>query len=351
MQYGLTNAPATFQHLMNQIFRDVLDTKVLCYLDDLLLFTQAREEQEELLAEVLRRLRTHCLFVKAEKSDFFVDRTDHVGFVVDPDGIHVDEKKIASVMEWPEPKSGKDFQAFLGFANFYRRFIRGFSKIAVPLTRLTKTDTQFNFSDQARSAFHNLKNAFQDNPVLAHSEAEKPCVIGTDASDFAISAILSQDDRPIAFHSGKLTAPGLNYEIHDKELLAIIDASSSWRHYIEGSQHPVTVFTDHKNLEYSKTSKMLTRRQARWSLLLNAHNYVLKFRPGKQSTKPDALSRRPDYREGSKDSEAIPETLPRPLQLSALEETTVYSPTSDIVARIKSTLQKDPTVKHQLSLL
>lgn len=188
---------------MNQISRDLLDTKVLCYVDDLLLFIRTREDHEALFAEVLRRLRANSLFPKAERSHLFVDRTEYVRFVGDPKGIHLDEKKIASVMGWPELKDVKDVQAYLGFAYFYRRFIREFSKIAVPFARLTKTDTLFNFSNQAHSAFRSLKNVFQEDPVLVHSVGDKPCVIDTDASELAISASFSQGDRPIAFHFRK----------------------------------------------------------------------------------------------------------------------------------------------------
>ena len=158
----------------------------------------------------------------------------------------------------------KDIQSFLGFVNFYRRFISDYSDIVILLTRLTRKGTLWNFTDSARKSFEALKSTFTSAPVLTHWVPDHPIIVETDASDYALGAILSiQTDsgevHPVAFHSRTFSAPELNYDTHDKELLAIFDAFRVWQHYLEGSSTPIDVVTDHKNLEYFSTTKVLTR--------------------------------------------------------------------------------------------
>ena len=204
-------------------------------------------------------------------------------------------EKVKAISDWPEPRKVKDIQSFLGFANFYRRFIHNYSDIVVPLTRLTRKDAPWNFSEACRSAFNLLKKAFTSAPILTHWVPDTPLTVETDASDYAIAGILSLtgDDnqlRPVAYYSRTLTTPELNYDTHDKELLAIFEAFKHWRHYLEGSATPVDVVTDHKNLEYFSTSKVLTRRQARWLEFLSQFNLAIRFRPRCLGAKPDALT-------------------------------------------------------------
>ena len=189
----------------------------------------------------------------------------------------------------------KDIQSFLGFANFYRHFIPNYSKITVPLTRLTHKDTPWDFTEDCQQAFNLLKQAFTSALILTHYVLEHLVVVETDASDYAIAAILSQwqdgELHPIAFFSRTLQAAELNYDTHDKELLAIFSAFKTWHHYLEGTSDLVDVVTDHKNLEYFSTTKMLTRRQAQWSEYLSQFNMVIQFRPGKLGEKLDSLTR------------------------------------------------------------
>jgi hypothetical protein len=166
----------------------------------------------------------------------------------------MDPSKVQTIQDWPEPRKIKDIQSFLGFANFYRRFISDYSKIVVPLTRLTRKGVPWNFSDAARKSFEVLKSAFTSAPILTHWLPDKQMIIETDASNYALGAILSlQTDsgeiHPVAFHSRTFTPPELNYDTQDKELLAIFEAFRVWRHYLEGSGIPIDVVTDHKNLE------------------------------------------------------------------------------------------------------
>jgi hypothetical protein len=204
-------------------------------------------------------------------------------------------QKIRTVIEWKKPATIRDVQCFLGFVNFYRIFIRNYSKIATSLTRLTCKD-KLEWNAEADQAFETLKKAFTMAPILTHPNFQKPFFLETDASDFALGAILSQPDKdgrlhPVAFHSRKFIVAEINYEIHDKEFLAIVDSFQKWRHFLEGAQHLVTVHTDHKNLEYFMFAKVLNRRQARWSISLSHFNFVITYRPGSKQIQFDALSR------------------------------------------------------------
>ena len=299
MPFGLTNAPATFQRFMNDIFSDLLDVCVVVYLDDILIYSEDPAKHPDHVREVLAQLRENDLFCKPEKCEFHTDRIEFLGYVVSPDGVSMDEKKIKTILDWPEPRNVRDIQSFLGFANFYRRFIHNYSALSVPLTRLTRKEARWNFDDKCRGAFNTLKAAFTSAPILHHFDPALPLMLETDASDYAIAAIISHitpdgEIHPIAFHSRTLNPTELNYDTHDKELLAIFEAFTIWRHYLEGPERTVDVVTDHKNLEYFSTTKSLSRRQARWSEYLSAFNMVIRFRPGKLGAKPDALTRRPD---------------------------------------------------------
>ena len=170
------------------------------------------------------------------------------------------------------------------------------SGIVIPLTQLTRKGILWNFSDAARKSFEALKSTFTSAPILTHWIPNKPIIVETDASDYALGAILSiqtnsGEIHPVAFHSRTFMALELNYDTHDKELLAIFEAFHIWRHYLEGSSIPIDVVMDHKNLEYFSTTKVCTRCQARWSKYLAQFNLVIRFRPGRLGTKPDSLTR------------------------------------------------------------
>ena len=194
--------------------------------------------------------------------------------------------KVQVIQDWPEPQKIKDIQFFLGFANFYRHFIPHYSDIAVLLTHLTCKGSAWDFSDECRSAFSMLKKAFTTAPVLTHWIPGSPLIIEMDMSDYTLTTILStvspmdNEVHPIAFHSHTFMPPKLNYDVHDKELLAIFKAFKIWRHYLEGSPTPIDVVMDHKNLEYFSTTKLLTRRQVCWSEFLCQFNLTIRFCPG-----------------------------------------------------------------------
>lgn len=296
MPFGLTNAPAIFQHLMNDVFREYLDKFVICYLDDILIYSKNVEEHETHVKLVLQKLRDAGLYAKLEKCVFHQPKVEFLGYIISDKGLLMDQKKVQAVTDWTVPKTVRDVQCFLGFANFYRIFIKNYSQIAAPLTRLTSKD-KLEWNIQARQAFEELKLAFTTAPILVHPDFTKAFYLETDASDFALGAVLSQmgnDNKlhPVAFYSRKFSAAEINYEIHDKELLAIVDSFQEWRHFLEGATHPVTVYTDHKNLEYFTTARVLNRRQARWNMSLSRFDFIITYRPGRQQGLSDALSRR-----------------------------------------------------------
>ncbi|KKF92157.1 Retrotransposable element Tf2 155 kDa protein type 1 [Ceratocystis platani] len=297
MPFGLTGAPSSFQRYINSSLREYLDLFCTAYLDDILIYGRTREEHTEHIRAVLKRLRAAGLYAQARKCEFYCTETKFLGMIIGRDGIRMDPAKVATVRNWPTPKSLTDTQAFLGFGNFYRRFIRDFSSLVAPLTRLTKKDVPFLWDSACESAFQTLKDHFSSAAILAHFDWDKDVILETDASDYVSAGVMSQRDddgtlRPVAFFSKKHSAAECNYEIYDKELLAIIRCFEEWRPELEGAPSPVKVITDHRNLEYFMSTKQLNRRQARWSELLSRFNFHIVYRPGKLGGKPDSLTRR-----------------------------------------------------------
>ncbi|CCO37050.1 Retrotransposable element Tf2 155 kDa protein type 1 [Rhizoctonia solani AG-1 IB] len=295
MTFGLTNAPAAFQYFMNDLFQDLLDVYVIIYLDDILIFSKNEAEHEFHVHEVLQCLEAAQLFCKGSKCEFHRTKVEYLGIIVSDQGFSLDKLKIQAVQEWPVPATVKQVQSFLGFANFLRRFVANFSHMARPLHNLVKKETSWKWTEKEQAAFEGLKRAITEAPVLAHANPDKPYFLETDASGAALGLVLSQrqsDGRlhPIGFLLESFKGAKINYNTHDKELLAIICSFEHWQIYLEATTKPVTVFTDHRNLEYWKESRTFNRRHARWHLLLADFNFRITYRPGKQSGKPDALS-------------------------------------------------------------
>lgn len=303
LPFGLCSAPATFQRLMNDIFREHLDTFVLVYLDDILVFSKDEEEHQRHLRVVFDILRKHKLYVKLSKCAFGQTTLPFLGHLVGKDGIRVDPAKIAAVKDWPRPATAHDVRCFLGLANYYRRFVRGFAHIASPLTDLLSKKTAFKWGTDQQRAFDALKDALTSTPVLSAPDFSADFTVTTvsaDASDFAIGAVLTQgektSERPIAFLSRKLKPAEVNYPVHERELLAIIYALKQWRHYLMG--RPFKIKTDHHGLRYIQTTPNLTGRRAHWSELLQEYEFDISYIKGNANIVADALSRRPDLRLG-----------------------------------------------------
>jgi len=269
MPFGLTNAPVSFQPWMNEILSDYLDIFCVAYLDDILVFSPDEETHWEHVRAVLTRVRDTGLTLKASKCEFHTTETEYLGYVISPQGLRMDEEKIRTIKDWKEPTNIKGVQSFLGFANFYRRFIKDYSKITTPLSSLPRKEKAWEWGDKQQEAFETLKKAMITEPILQQFDPERAVTIETDASDYAIGAICSQPDEkgilhPVAYYSRKLKDSERNYDILDKEILAIIDSLQKWDTYCRTTGPKITILTDHKNLEYWKTKKDLNLRQARW---------------------------------------------------------------------------------------
>jgi transposase InsO family protein len=294
--FGLTNAPSVFQRFINQIFSDLLDVQVIIYLDDLLIFSKTREEHVQAVHSVLARLREHSLVATLPKCHFNQQSVSFLGYIISDTGIRMCPSKTAAVTDWPVPSSVTAVQSFVGFVNFYRRFIDHFSTRVAPLVALTRKDVPFLWSSTCQSAFDDLKHVICSDVILPHPNPDIPFTLETDASDIALGAVLSQPDasgnhRPVSFYSRSLLPAERNYTVHDRELLAIVRALRHWRHHLQGSAFPTTIFCDHKNLLFFRTSQRLKPRHARWAETLSEYNFVLQFIPGAQNTSADALSR------------------------------------------------------------
>ncbi|KAK3531333.1 hypothetical protein QTP70_018132 [Hemibagrus guttatus] len=267
MLYGLANAPAVFQDFIHEVLREFLHQCILVYIDDILIYSRSLVEHRQHVAEVLGRLREFQLFLKAEKCSFHQPSVQFLGYNISSSGIQMDKGKIAAVRDWPAPATVKELQRFLGFANFYRRFISNYSSIADPLTNLLRNKPKsLLWSPGAEEAFNTLKRAFTTTPLLIHPDPDKPFVVEMDAST-------------------------RRRGIGNRELLAIKLALEEWRHWLEGARHPFLVLTDHKNLEYLRAAKRLNPRQAHWDLFFTRFEFSISYRPGSKNTKADALSR------------------------------------------------------------
>lgn len=295
---GLCNAPGTFMQLMNQLFSDMLDKSVLCFLDDILIFSRTEEEHLRHLRTVFTRLCEQELYVKPSKCAFMQREVSFLGHRIGADGLRVEPDKISTVQTWPQPKNITDVRSFLGLANFYRRFVKDYSRIALPLTELTKDTTPWRWGPEQQVAFEALKRALCSPPVLLIADQSKPFVLNTDACNYAIGATLQQDHgnglQPVAYFSAKMSNAERNYDVREKEFMALMRACLHWRHYLHGTQ-PFTLLTDHDSLKYHKSMPNLSGRMARWIEKMAEFDYKLQHIPGKDNVVADALSRRADY--------------------------------------------------------
>ncbi|WAQ88434.1 hypothetical protein PtA15_9A561 [Puccinia triticina] len=272
------------------------------YLDDIMIYTQRDTDHEGAVEEILEILSKHQLWLKPEKCEFSRAEVEYLGLLISCNQVRMDLAEVKVVSDWPAPSNVTELQRFIGFANFYRRFISHFSRTTRPLHDLTNSGTRFAWDKRCDEAFETLKTLFTSAPILKIADPYRPFLLECDCLDFALGAVLLQvctkDNKlhPVAYLSRSLIQAEQNYEIFDKELLAIVAAFKEWRHYLEGNPNRLKaiVYTDHRNLESFMTSKRLTRRQARWVETLGNFDFEIIFRPGRQAIKPDALSRRPD---------------------------------------------------------
>jgi len=264
MTFGLCNALATFQTFMDTQFADFLATsKVVIYLDDILIMAQTLVKLVKLTHGILQCLLDLDLYLQPKKCSFNQTSMEYLGLIISKGELHMDPVKLTAVTNWPTLKTMKEVQKFLGFCNFYCHFVKNYSALAQPLFNLTKKDVPFHWDQAEEQAFCDLQSALTLAPVLILPDYDKPFTLITDASDYATGAILEQEDafgcsHPVAYFSKSLQPAECNYEIPNKGLLAIIHSLKHFHHYLQGNKHRTKIFSDHVNLQYFTTKQTLT---------------------------------------------------------------------------------------------
>ncbi|KAL0556757.1 hypothetical protein IC582_005273 [Cucumis melo] len=284
MSFGLTNAPAVFMDLMNRVFREFLDTFVIVFIDDILIYSKTEAEHEEHLRIVLQTLRDNKLYAKFSKCEFWLKQVSFLGHVVSKAGVSVDPAKIEAVTGWTRPSTVSEVRSFLGLAGYYRRFVENFSRIATPLTQLTRKGAPFVWSKACEDSFQNLKQKLVTAPVLTVPDGSGSFVIYSDASKKGLGCVLMQQGKVVAYASRQLKSHEQNYPTHDLELAAVVFALKIWRHYLYGEK--IQIFTDHKSLKYFFTQKELNMRQRRWLELVKDYDCEILYHPGKENVAP-----------------------------------------------------------------
>jgi hypothetical protein len=306
MFFGLTNSPATFQTMMNAIFiKELREDWLTIYMDNILVHTPNNPEiHRKRVHQVLTKLKHHNLYLKPEKCQFEQKKVEFLGVILSAGTVQMDPTKIKGITDWPPPKNVRDVRAFLGFTGFYRYFIPNYSRITRPLIKLTKKTTPFHWKEAQIKAFKTLKTLMCARPILRQPDYTKPFFLATDTSAYGVGAVLLQEGEtnprihktmrhPITYYLATFTPMERNYDIFERELLAVMKALHHWRPHLAATETPVTVLTDHTNLNHWKTPKKVNRRVARWFGELQEYNLVIQHIPGKLHTAANMLSRPP----------------------------------------------------------
>ena len=288
MPFGLTNAPAAFMDLMHRVFQPYLDQFVVVFVDDILIYSQLEREHEHHLRIILQLLRDHQLYSKFSKCEFWLTEVRFLGHVVSASGVSVNLEKVEALMSWERPKSVFEICSFLGLAGCYRRFIEDFSRLAAPITRLTRKEVKFDWDDRCEKAFQELKRRLTTTPILIVPDRGQGHTTYCDALRVGLGCVLMQSGRVVAYGSRQLKNHEQNYPTHDMELAAVVFALNIWHHYLYGKQFEV--YSDHKSLKYIFTQRDLNMRQRRWMEFLENYDFTLHYHLGKVNVVADALS-------------------------------------------------------------
>lgn len=248
MPFGVSNAPGVFMEYMNHIFHEYLDHFVVVFIDDILIYSKSDEEHAGHLRIVLQVLKSNKLFAKLSKCEFWLQEVSFLGHVISNGGIVVDPSKVDAVLKWEPPKSVTEIRSFLGLTGYYRKFIEGFAKLALPLTQFTRQGQAFVWDTTCEESFRELKKRLTTTPVLILPDPKESFVVYCDASLMGLSGVLMQVGKVVAYASRQLKVHERNYPTHDLELTAVVFALKIWRHYLYGSKFEV--FSDHKSLKY-----------------------------------------------------------------------------------------------------
>jgi hypothetical protein len=290
MSFGLTNAPAYFMYLMNKVFMKYLDRFVIVFIDDILVFSKTMEEHEEHLRLVLEKLRSNQLYAKFSKCEFWLTEVAFLGHIISTGGVSVDPGKVKDVLNWMPPTTVSEIRSFLGLAGYYCRFIKDFSKIAKPMTKLLEKNKAFEWTKECQASFEELKKRLTSSSVLVLLDLTKKFDIYCDASRQGLGCVLMQEGQVVCYASRQLRKHEENYPTHDLELAVMVHALKIWRHYLIG--HRCEIYSDHRSLKYIFTENDLNLRQRRWLELIKDYDLGINYHPGKANVVADALSRK-----------------------------------------------------------
>lgn len=294
MPFGLKNAPATFQRLMNSVLRGINGELALVYLDDILIFSSSLQEHIDRLRQVFDRLRAANLKIQVDKTEFLRKELLYLGHVITPDGVRPNPDKIQAVKDFPKPKTKTEIKRFLGLLGYYRRFIKDFATITKPMTAALKDDPKITHeSPEFITSFETCRTLLCNSPILQYPDFEKPFFVTTDCSNVAAGAVLSQNvqgnDLPVAYASKTLSEAERRYSTIEKELFAIIFALKTFRPYLYGRKF--TLFTDHRPLQWLFSLKDPNSKLYKWRVKISDYNFSILYKPGRSNYVADALSR------------------------------------------------------------
>lgn len=290
MPFGLKNAPATFQRLINHVLKDLINKICVVYLDDILIFSTSLQEHLNSLQEVFQKLRESNLQIQIDKCHFAEEFTNYLGHVITNNGIKPDDKKVTAIKSMKLPSSPKEIKQFLGITGYYRKFVKDYAKVAYPMIKYLKGNTKVNIKDDEYiNAFNKLKKLLTSDPILKRPDFTKKFTLTTDASNYAIGAVLSQDNHPICFASRTLNDHEKRYATIEKELLAIVWSVKYFRTYLYG--RTFNICTDHKPLVWLHNIKEPNMKLQRWKIMLNEYDFNISYLRGKENHVADGLSR------------------------------------------------------------
>jgi hypothetical protein len=290
MPFGLCNAPATFMRVMNDVLRPFLDDCVIVYLDGILIFSKSHEEHIKHVKQVLDVLRKEKLFLKMSKCEFGKTSLIYLGHIVGGGELKIDPSKVKVILEWPKSNNVTEVRSFLGAAQYWRKFIANFSSIAAPLHAVTSVKQVFQWGGKKHKAFDTLKEKISSALVLALPNLRQPFEIQTDASNYAMGAVLLQHGKPICFHSETFNSVVINYPTYDKELYALVQSVKKWKHYLLGKE--TIVHIDHQPLQYLQSqTKLQQARHFRWMGFIQQFHLVIRYKKGIYNKVVDMLSR------------------------------------------------------------
>ncbi|GJX96371.1 putative reverse transcriptase domain-containing protein [Tanacetum coccineum] len=276
--------------LKNSVCRPYLDKFVIVFINDILIYSKSKEEHEFHLKLILKLLKKEKLFGKFLKYEFWLQEVHFLSHVVNSEGIHVDPSKIKAVKNWKPPKTPTEIRSFLGLAGYYRRFIANFSKIAKPLTLLTRKNKKFEWGNEQENDYQTIKDMLCDAPILTLPEGPNDFVVYCDASNQGFGFVLMRRNKVITYTSRQLKIHEKNYTTHDLELSTIVFALETWRHYLYGTKS--VIYTNHKSLQHIFDQKKLNMRQRRWIELFRDYDCDFRYHPGKANVVANALSRK-----------------------------------------------------------